>query len=160
MSNRYIHKAEGADDDRSKNSTEEVAKLFGIDSAEYIKAMCNPRVKVGTEYVTKGQTVQQCEYALAALTKAAFGRLFDWLVKVINRALATDAQRDFFIGILDIAGFEIFEFNTFEQLCINYTNERLQQFFNHHMFILEQEEYKREGIDWVFEDFGMDLQVN
>ena len=130
----------------SQNAQQQVSRLFGIDPTEYMKAMCNPRVKVGTEYVTKGQTVQQCNYSLAALTKATFGRLFDWLVKVINRALSTDDDRDFFIGILDIAGFEIFEFNTFEQLCINYTNERLQQFFNHHMFILEQEEYKREGM--------------
>merc|ERR1711962_210079 len=119
-----------------------------------------PKVKVGTEYVTKGQTVDQCNFALAALTKAIFGRLFDWLVAVINRALGNDMPKDYFIGILDIAGFEIFEYNTFEQLCINYTNERLQQFFNHHMFILEQEEYKKEGIDWVFEDFGMDLQAS
>ena len=88
-----------------------------------------------------------------------FERLFNWLVAVVNRALATKLPRNFFIGILDIAGFEIFEKNSFEQLCINYTNERLQQFFNHHMFILEQEEYKKEGIEWTFIDFGMDLQA-
>ena len=81
-------------------SIEEVARLYGINPDEYMKAMCSPKVKVGTEYVTKGQTVQQCEYAIAALTKAAFGRLFDWLVRVINRALGNDMPKDFFIGIL------------------------------------------------------------
>ena len=86
--------------------------------------------------------------------------MFKWLAEVINRALATNLTRNFFIGILDIAGFEIFEKNTFEQLCINFTNEKLQQFFNHHMFILEQEEYKREGIDWVFIDFGKNYEFN
>eukprot|EP00058_Branchiostoma_floridae_P009868 XP_002595356.1 hypothetical protein BRAFLDRAFT_113850 [Branchiostoma floridae] len=85
--------------------------------------------------------------------------MFRWLVRAINKSLdRTRRQGASFIGILDIAGFEIFQLNSFEQLCINYTNEKLQQLFNHTMFVLEQEEYQREGIDWKFIDFGLDLQ--
>ena len=137
--------------------SEKAGFMLGMSGAEYVKALCSPRVKVGSEYVIKGQTVDQVYYALGAICKAMFERLFNWLVAIVNRALSTDLPRSFFIGILDIAGFEIFEFNTFEQLCINFTNEKLQQFFNHHMFVLEQEEYKREGIEWEMIDFGMDL---
>ena len=85
--------------------------------------------------------------------------MFNWLVVNVNKTLDTKDRRAFFIGVLDIAGFEIFEVNSFEQLCINLTNEKLQQFFNHHMFVLEQEEYKKEGIEWTFIDFGMDLEA-
>uniref|UniRef100_A0A673WEX4 Myosin-10-like n=1 Tax=Salmo trutta TaxID=8032 RepID=A0A673WEX4_SALTR len=101
----------------------------------------------------------QADFAVEALAKATYERLFRWLVHRINKALdRTKRQGASFIGILDIAGFEIFELNSFEQMCINYTNEKLQQLFNHTMFILEQEEYQREGIEWSFIDFGLDLQ--
>ena len=104
--------------------------MFGISGAEYAKALCSPRVKVGNEYVVKGQTVDQVYYALGAICKAMFERLFNWLVAVVNRALSTDIAKSFFIGILDIAGFEIFEFNTFEQLGISTFLEFLSRISN------------------------------
>ncbi|TDG97145.1 hypothetical protein EPR50_G00222760 [Perca flavescens] len=137
--------------------TDKVAYLMGLNSADLIKGLCHPRVKVGNEWVTKGQSVQQVNYSIGALAKSVYEKMFLWMVIRINQSLETKQPRQYFIGVLDIAGFEIFDFNTFEQLCINYTNEKLQQFFNHHMFVLEQEEYKKEGIVWVFIDFGMDL---
>uniref|UniRef100_A0A672UKU4 Myosin-7 n=1 Tax=Strigops habroptila TaxID=2489341 RepID=A0A672UKU4_STRHB len=135
------------------------AYLMGLNSADLLKGLCHPRVKVGNEYVTKGQNVQQVYYSIGALAKAVYEKMFNWMVVRINNSLETKQPRQYFIGVLDIAGFEIFDFNSFEQLCINFTNEKLQQFFNHHMFVLEQEEYKKEGIEWEFIDFGMDLQA-
>uniref|UniRef100_A0A669PW79 Myosin-7 n=1 Tax=Phasianus colchicus TaxID=9054 RepID=A0A669PW79_PHACC len=135
------------------------AYLMGLNSADLLKGLCHPRVKVGNEYVTKGQSVQQVYYSIGALAKAVYEKMFNWMVVRINNSLETKQPRQYFIGVLDIAGFEIFDFNSFEQLCINFTNEKLQQFFNHHMFVLEQEEYKKEGIEWEFIDFGMDLQA-
>uniref|UniRef100_A0A8B9F5R7 Myosin-7B n=1 Tax=Amazona collaria TaxID=241587 RepID=A0A8B9F5R7_9PSIT len=133
------------------------ASLMGLNSADFLKALCYPRVKVGNEYVTKGQNVQQVYNSVGALAKAVYEKMFLWMVVRINQQLDTKQPRASFIGVLDIAGFEIFDFNSLEQLCINFTNEKLQQFFNHHMFVLEQEEYKKEGIEWEFIDFGMDL---
>uniref|UniRef100_A0A7N8XJ06 Myosin-7-like n=1 Tax=Mastacembelus armatus TaxID=205130 RepID=A0A7N8XJ06_9TELE len=138
---------------------DKVAYLMGLNSADLIKGLCHPRVKVGNEWVTKGQNVAQVYYAVGALSKSVYEKMFLWMVLRINQSLDTKQPRQYFIGVLDIAGFEIFDFNTFEQLCINFTNEKLQQFFNHHMFVLEQEEYKKEGIEWEFIDFGMDLQA-
>ncbi|XP_017691424.1 PREDICTED: myosin heavy chain, skeletal muscle, adult-like, partial [Lepidothrix coronata] len=136
---------------------DKAAYLMGLNSADMLKALCYPRVKVGNEYVTKGQTAQQVHNSVGALAKAVYEKMFLWMVVRINQQLDTKQPRQYFIGVLDIAGFEIFDFNSFEQLCINFTNEKLQQFFNHHMFVLEQEEYKKEGIEWTFIDFGMDL---
>ncbi|XP_042561458.1 myosin-16-like [Clupea harengus] len=143
----------------STEVADKVAHLMAINSGDLQKGITRPRVKVGNEFVTKGQNQAQCVYSIGALAKAIYDRMFKWMVLRINRTLDTKMQRQFFIGVLDIAGFEIFEYNSFEQLCINFTNEKLQQFFNHHMFVLEQEEYKKEGIDWVFIDFGLDLQA-
>uniref|UniRef100_A0A8C5MYY5 Myosin heavy chain n=1 Tax=Leptobrachium leishanense TaxID=445787 RepID=A0A8C5MYY5_9ANUR len=136
---------------------DKIGYLMGLNSADLLKALCFPRVKVGNEYVTKGQTVQQVYNAVGALSKSVYEKLFLWMVTRINQQLDTKLPRQYFIGVLDIAGFEIFDYNSLEQLCINFTNEKLQQFFNHHMFVLEQEEYKKEGIEWEFIDFGMDL---
>ncbi|KAK4289577.1 hypothetical protein Pmani_011730 [Petrolisthes manimaculis] len=138
---------------------ERVAKLLGIDSNDLYMAITKPKIKVGTEFVSKGMNVNQCTYSVGAMAKALFDRVFKFIVSKCNDTLATGLKRASFIGVLDIAGFEIFDFNGFEQICINFCNEKLQQFFNHHMFVLEQEEYKKEGINWVFVDFGMDLQA-
>ncbi|XP_063312179.1 myosin-1B-like [Pelobates fuscus] len=136
---------------------DKISYLLGLNSADLLKALCYPRVKVGNEYVTKGQTVQQVHNNVGALAKSVYEKMFLWMVIRINEQLDTKQSRQYFIGVLDIAGFEIFDYNSLEQLCINFTNEKLQQFFNHHMFVLEQEEYKKEGIEWEFIDFGMDL---
>lgn len=141
-------------------SIEKACKLLGIDAEAFVKGLLHPRVKAGREWVEKVQTPEQVRMALDALSKGIYERGFGDLVSRINGQLGRSMASDdnYFIGVLDIAGFEIFDNNSFEQLCINYTNEKLQQFFNHHMFVLEQEEYAREQIEWQFIDFGKDLQ--
>lgn len=149
----------------AEDSVWKACQLLGVDSQAFVKGLLHPRVRAGHEWVEKVQTPEQARLALDALAKGVYERGFGDLVSRINRQLqhtssstSTAGQETWFIGVLDIAGFEIFEENSFEQLCINYTNEKLQQFFNHHMFVLEQEEYAREQIEWKFIDFGRDLQ--
>ncbi|XP_052893950.1 myosin heavy chain, muscle isoform X4 [Anopheles moucheti] len=157
---RMQFKQKGREEQAEADGTEDgdkVAKLLGVGTDDLYKNLLKPRIKVGNEFVTKGQNKDQVTNSVGALCKGIFDRLFKWLVKKCNETLDTKQKRAQFIGVLDIAGFEIFDFNGFEQLCINFTNEKLQQFFNHHMFVLEQEEYKKEGINWAFIDFGMDL---
>ncbi|CAF0851620.1 unnamed protein product [Didymodactylos carnosus] len=138
---------------------QKVCHLFGINVTDFVRSFLKPKLKVGRDFVTKAQSQAQVEYAVEAISKAVYERMFKWIVQRINKSLdRSKRQGASFIGILDIAGFEIFTLNSFEQLCINYTNEKLQQLFNHTMFVLEQEEYRRENIDWEFVDFGLDLQ--
>ncbi|KAI0986953.1 hypothetical protein GJ496_004886 [Pomphorhynchus laevis] len=138
---------------------QKVCHLLGMNVTDFIKGFLKPKLKVGRDFVTKAQSKEQVDFAVEAISKAIYERMFRWIVQRINRTLdRLKRQGVSFIGILDIAGFEIFSVNSFEQLCINYTNEKLQQLFNHTMFVLEQAEYKKEGINWTYVDFGLDLK--
>lgn len=114
---------------------EKVAHLLGLNSADLYKNLLKPRVKVGNEFVTKGQTAPQCNYAIGALSKAMFDRTFKWLVKRLNETLDTKQKRQYFIGVLDIAGFEIFDVSIFLYLyklifivlCIQWWTTRLHE---------------------------------
>merc|ERR1712080_600482 len=154
-----VYKTKGRDDQAECEETQEgtvpwkVAELFGVNVHAMIKAFCKPRIKVGTEWVTKGQTCEQSTMATAGIARAVYDRLFKWLIEKCNDTLIDHSMKKANF----CAGFEIFEYNGFEQISINFVNEKLQQFFNHHMFVVEQEEYVKEGIDWEMVDFGMDL---
>lgn len=138
-----------------------IAQLLGIYEKDLADNLLKPKVQAGREYISKARKAPAVKFAVDAFAKYLYEKVFQFITKRINDNLREDEQYEDhqnFIGVLDIAGFEIFEQNSFEQLCINYTNEKLQQFFNHHSFILEQSEYLREDIQWEFIDFGQDLQ--
>lgn len=155
-----VGKEEQADiKEEDQKHAKNVSTLLGIDNEWMINYFCKPKLKVGAEWVTKGQTVSQASSSVAGIARSLYERTFKFIVDKCNDTLCDPTmKRVQFIGVLDIAGFEIFDYNGFEQICINFCNEKLQQFFNHHMFVLEQEEYMKEGIEWAMVDFGMDLQ--
>merc|ERR1712102_135263 len=135
-----------------------VATLFGVNADELMKGFCKPKIKVGTEWVTKGQTCEQATNGVGGIARAVFDRIFRWLIIKCNDTLIGKSMKKAnFCAVLDIAGFEMFDYNGFEQLSINFVNEKLQQFFNNHMFVVEQELYQSEGLDVEMVDFGMDL---
>merc|ERR550532_996587 len=140
------------------NFPKKVAELYGVDFNELFKAFCKPKIKVGTEWVTKGQTLEQAHTGVGGIARATFDRIFKWLIIKCNDTLIDKAMKKAnFCAVLDIAGFEMFDYNGFEQISINFVNEKLQQFFNNHMFVVEQELYQSEGLDVAMQDFGMDL---
>merc|ERR1712154_398068 len=157
---RYVQK--GRDDQAEMadmSFPNKVAELYGVNADEMFKGFCKPKIKVGTEWVTKGQTCEQATMSTGGIARAIFDRIFKWLIIKCNDTLIDKSMKKAnFCAVLDIAGFEMFDYNGFEQISINFVNEKLQQFFNNHMFVVEQEEYVREGIEWANVDFGMDLQ--
>lgn len=154
-----------------------MASLLQIEEEQIRKWLCNRKIVTARETYTKPMGADAALFARDALSKCIYSTLFDWIVLHVNKSLRTSGKINKFIGVLDIYGFETFETNSFEQFCINYANEKLQQQFNmvrsiqqtdraendgtsssyfflpQHVFKLEQEEYVKEGIDWKMIDF-------
>lgn len=132
-------------------------RMLGVDANEFAKWTVKKQLITRGERIMSNLTQQQATVVRDSVAKFLYSSLFDWLVETINGGLSTEevnARASSFIGVLDIYGFEHFAKNSFEQFCINYANEKLQQEFNQHVFKLEQEEYLREQIDWTFIDFS------
>ncbi|XP_012524245.1 unconventional myosin-Va isoform X2 [Monomorium pharaonis] len=130
-----------------------LSELLGVEVNAMRKWLCHRKIVSTREVFLKPMTVDQAIGARDALAKHIYAELFNWIVTNINSSLQSPSQAHCFIGVLDIYGFETFEINSFEQFCINYANEKLQQQFNQHVFKLEQEEYLKEDIEWTFIDF-------
>ncbi|XP_062298559.1 unconventional myosin-Va isoform X3 [Scomber scombrus] len=128
-------------------------ELVGVSYQDMAQWLCHRKLKTATETYIKTLPRLQATNARDALSKHIYAKLFNWIVEHVNKALMTNIKQHSFIGVLDIYGFETFEINSFEQFCINYANEKLQQQFNMHVFKLEQEEYMKEQIPWTLIDF-------
>ncbi|XP_058163033.1 unconventional myosin-VI isoform X1 [Dasypus novemcinctus] len=135
---------------KSTQSLEYCAELLGLDQDD-LRVSLTTRVMLTTAGGTKGTVikvplkVEQANNARDALAKTVYSHLFDHVVKRVNQCFPFETS-SYFIGVLDIAGFEYFEHNSFEQFCINYCNEKLQQFFNERILKEEQELYQKEGL--------------
>nr|XP_015220858.1 PREDICTED: unconventional myosin-Vb-like isoform X1 [Lepisosteus oculatus] len=153
-------RASSRDGERSSINADDVAlavfvKMLGVERSQMAHWLCHRRLVVAGETLVKPMPWQQACEARDALAKHVYGQLFSWVVRRLNAALRAPRRTPkSFIGVLDIYGFEMFERNSFEQFCINYANEKLQQQFTQRVFQLEQEEYVREGIPWSRVEFS------
>ncbi|OUM67083.1 hypothetical protein PIROE2DRAFT_66016 [Piromyces sp. E2] len=133
-------------------------KLLGVPAGEFCKWIMKKQIKARTEVINTNLNQNDAIVGRDSIAKFLYSQLFEWLVQMINKNLALteipDEDALSFIGVLDIYGFEHFDKNSFEQFCINYSNEKLQQEFNQHVFKLEQDEYVTEKIEWSFIDFN------
>nr|CAB3477435.1 unnamed protein product [Digitaria exilis] len=140
-------------DDKSRFHLNTAAELLKCDCQNLEKALITRVIVTPEEIITRTLDPASAVASRDALAKTVYSRLFDWIVEKINISIGQDPNSKQLIGVLDIYGFESFKVNSFEQLCINYTNEKLQQHFNQHVFKMEQEEYTREEINWSYIEF-------
>uniref|UniRef100_A0A673ZT75 Myosin VB n=1 Tax=Salmo trutta TaxID=8032 RepID=A0A673ZT75_SALTR len=142
----------GVNDSNQSSIFRIIASILHLGNVEILFPHHKKLVTTSETYV-KNMSRKQAANARDALAKHIYAHMFDWIVEYVNKSLHTSSKQHSFIGVLDIYGFETFEINSFEQFCINYANEKLQQQFNQHVFKLEQEEYMKEQIPWTLIDF-------
>ncbi|XP_004287596.1 PREDICTED: myosin-17-like [Fragaria vesca subsp. vesca] len=140
-------------DEKSRFHLSTTAELLKCDPKSLEDALIKRVMVTPEEVITRTLDPASALASRDALAKTVYSRLFDWLVEKINFSIGQDPNSKSLIGVLDIYGFESFKFNSFEQFCINFTNEKLQQHFNQHVFKMEQEEYTKEEIDWSYIEF-------
>ncbi|ORY26880.1 P-loop containing nucleoside triphosphate hydrolase protein [Naematelia encephala] len=145
-----------ADDDQALITA---TNLLGLPATDFKKWTIKKQLTTRNEKIVTSLGSAQASVVRDSVAKFVYSCLFDWLVSVVNDSLGGEggvgaAKATKFIGVLDIYGFEHFQKNSFEQFCINWANEKLQQEFNAHVFKLEQEEYVREQINWTFIEFA------
>ncbi|KAK7329658.1 hypothetical protein VNO77_23831 [Canavalia gladiata] len=140
-------------DEKSRFHLNTTAELLKCDAKSLEDALIKRVMVTPEEIITRTLDPVAALGSRDALAKTIYSRLFDWLVEKINNSIGQDPNSKSIIGVLDIYGFESFKFNSFEQFCINFTNEKLQQHFNQHVFKMEQEEYTKEAINWSYIEF-------
>ncbi|CAA6658569.1 unnamed protein product [Spirodela intermedia] len=140
-------------DQKAISHLKTAAELLMCDEKQLQDSLCERVIVTPDGNITKPLDPESAALSRDALAKTVYSRLFNWIVDKINSSIGQDPNAVSIIGVLDIYGFESFKINSFEQLCINLTNEKLQQHFNQHVFKMEQEEYTREEIDWSYVEF-------
>jgi len=140
-------------DEKARFHLNAAADLLMCDCGNLENALIKRKINTPEGVITTTVDPNSATVSRDGLAKQIYSRLFDWLVNRLNASIGQDTSSDRLIGVLDIYGFESFKTNSFEQLCINFTNEKLQQHFNQNVFKMEQEEYNREQIDWSYIEF-------
>ncbi|XP_027081188.2 myosin-15 isoform X2 [Coffea eugenioides] len=147
------HDSSTIKDQKSDFHLQMASNLLMCDVNLLLATLCTRSIQTLEGVIIKALDCNAATAGRDALAKTIYARLFDWLVEKINRSVGQDHDSRIKIGVLDIYGFECFKHNSFEQFCINFANEKLQQHFNEHVFKMEQEEYHKEEINWSYIEF-------